>query len=86
MIPWPIVFSVHLRLMKGKGGEEVVPVLWEDNYFELMPGEKREIAATYRRKQLGRPYVTVDGWNVPPTREYPGRAAASRLNSTARHM
>src|SRR5262249_41964259 len=66
-----LAFSVRLRLMKGKGEDEVVPVLWEDNYFELMPGEGREIAATYRRKQLGgaRPYVAVDGWNVAPARE-----------------
>jgi exo-1,4-beta-D-glucosaminidase len=65
-----LAFSVRLRLMKGKGEDEVVPVLWEDNYFELMPGEKREIAATYRRKLLGgaRPYVAVDGWNVAPAR------------------
>jgi exo-1,4-beta-D-glucosaminidase len=41
-------------------------VLWQDNYFELMPGERREITVTYQKKLLGgtKPYIKVDGWNV----------------------
>ena len=23
------------------GGEEVLPVFWEDNYFSMLPGEER---------------------------------------------
>ena len=61
-----LAFSVHLRVLKGKGGKEVVPILWGDNYFELMPGEKREITATYQRKLLGgtKSWIALDGWNV----------------------
>jgi exo-1,4-beta-D-glucosaminidase len=61
-----LALFVHLRVTKGKSGEEVLPVLWEDNYFELMPGEKREITATYRTADLGGaiPVVEVDGWNL----------------------
>src|SRR5581483_5594295 len=64
-----LAFSLHLRLLKGRGGKEVVPILWEDNYFELMPGEKREITATYRRSLLGGadPFIQVEGWNIAPT-------------------
>jgi hypothetical protein len=31
-----------------------------------MPGEKRDVTATYRAKDLGKatPLVDVDGWNV----------------------
>jgi exo-1,4-beta-D-glucosaminidase len=63
-----LAFFVHLKVTKGQGGEEVVPVLWEDNYFPLMPGEKREIKATYRIEDLqgASPVVEVDGWNVTP--------------------
>ena len=41
-------------------------MLWEDNYFPLMPAEKREIAATYRQADAGKlPFVVeVNGWNV----------------------
>jgi len=61
-----LALAVHLTLLKGKDGADIEPVLWQDNYFELMPGEKREITASYRRKLLGgaKPYVKVDGWNV----------------------
>ena len=61
-----LAFFIHLRVTKGQSGEEVLPVFWEDNYFELMPGEKREIAAAYRAEDLGgaTPMVEVDGWNL----------------------
>jgi len=54
--------------------QEVLPVLWEDNYFSLLPGEKREVAATYRKASLGRgtPAVEVEGWNM--TRQSIGMA------------
>jgi len=63
-----LAFSVHLRITKGKGGEEVLPILWEDNYFPLMPGEKRQVSATYRQAALAgaEAVVEVDGWNVSP--------------------
>jgi exo-1,4-beta-D-glucosaminidase len=61
-----LAFLVHLAVRKGPGGEEVLPVLWEDNYVTLLPGETRELAATYAAKDLGAaaPAVTIDGWNV----------------------
>jgi exo-1,4-beta-D-glucosaminidase len=41
-------------------------VIWQDNYISLLPGEKREVTATYRASQLGesKPAVEVSGWNV----------------------
>src|SRR5208282_2615409 len=48
-----LVFFVRLKLDKGKGGEEILPVVWQDNYISLLPGEKREITATYRASSLG---------------------------------
>jgi exo-1,4-beta-D-glucosaminidase len=61
-----LAFFVHLKVDKGKGGEEILPVIWEDNYFSLLPGEKREVTATYRSAELGsaKPDVEVSGWNV----------------------
>jgi exo-1,4-beta-D-glucosaminidase len=61
-----LAFFVRLKLDKGKGGEEILPVLWQDNYISLLPGEKREITATYRSSSLGgaQPEVEVSGWNV----------------------
>jgi exo-1,4-beta-D-glucosaminidase len=61
-----VAFFVRLKLDKGKGGEEILPVVWQDNYVSLLPGEKREITATYRASDLGAatPEVEVSGWNV----------------------
>jgi exo-1,4-beta-D-glucosaminidase len=60
-----LAFFVRLKLDKGKGGEEILPVVWEDNYISLAPGEKREITATYRASiGAAKPEVEVSGWNV----------------------
>jgi len=61
-----LAFFVRLKVDKAKGGEEILPVLWQDNYVSLLPGEKRELTATYRASELGasKPYVEVKGWNV----------------------
>jgi exo-1,4-beta-D-glucosaminidase len=61
-----LAFFIRLKVNTGAGGEEILPVIWEDNYFSLLPGEKREITATYRGAALGgaKPSVEVSGWNV----------------------
>ena len=61
-----LAFLVHLAVRKGKCGEEVLPVLWDENYLALLSGETREIEARYAPKDLGgaTPVVTLDGWNV----------------------
>ena len=63
-----LALAVHLRITKGRGGEELLPILWEDNYFSLLPGEKREVSATFQEGDLqgAKPVVEVDGWNVAP--------------------
>jgi len=61
-----LAFFVRVKLDKGKGGEEILPVVWQDNYMSLLPGEKRELTATYRAAELGvaKPAIEVSGWNV----------------------
>ena len=61
-----LAFLLRLRLTRKKDGEELLPVLWEDNYFELFPGETREIRAdlppiAFPLNELA---VQVTGWNV----------------------
>ena len=74
-----VAFMVHLRLARGKGGEDVAPVLWEDNYFSMLPGEERSVAAAYDVSLLHGtdPVIEVDGFNVVSTSHQPeGEAAA----------
>ncbi|MGH9395071.1 MAG: glycosyl hydrolase family 2, partial [Terriglobales bacterium] len=57
---------VRLRILRGAGGEEVLPVWWSDNYVCLLPGETRLLQVRFRRVDLhgARPALAVDGWNV----------------------
>ncbi len=66
-----LAFGVHLMVKTVRRDEEdvraeaeILPVLWEDNYFALMPGEKRTVAATYGAPGAKPPAVQVEGWNV----------------------
>jgi exo-1,4-beta-D-glucosaminidase len=61
-----VAFFVQARVTRGPGGEEVLPVRWEDNYLSLLPGETRTIAARYRTRDLAgaAPAVALGGWNV----------------------
>jgi len=61
-----LAFFVRVKVNKGKGGDEILPVIWQDNYLSLLPGEKQDISATYRSSALGvaKPAVEVSGWNV----------------------
>ena len=61
-----LAFFVRLKATKGPKGEEVLPVLWQDNYVSLLPGEKRSISATFRAQDLGsaRPAIELSGLNL----------------------
>jgi exo-1,4-beta-D-glucosaminidase len=61
-----LAFFVHLKVNDDRTGEEILPVIWEDNYFSLLPGEKRDITATYTLPKYSKPVVELDGWNVAP--------------------
>jgi len=61
-----LAFFVRLKINKGDAEEEILPVIWEDNYISLLPGERRELTATFRSSELGtvKPMIEVGGWNV----------------------
>ena len=60
-----LAFAVSLRLTDARG-DDVLPVFFEDNYFSLMPGEKRTVDIQYSPEDghVGSALVHVDGWNV----------------------
>jgi len=57
---------VHVGIRPSGSAEEILPVLWEDNYLTLMPSESRTVTARYLSKDaLKRPVeLIVDGWNI----------------------
>ncbi len=61
-----IAFFIQLALTQGEGGDEILPVIWSDNYFSLVPGETREFTARVASRDLGdkKPAIQVGGWNI----------------------
>jgi len=64
-----IAFQVHLRAMKGANGDDLVPIFWDDNYFSLLPGEEKNVSATYAIADLAgaEPALTIGGYNIALT-------------------
>ena len=61
-----LAFFIHLQIQPGRDGETVAPIVWQDNYISLLPGETREVRATYETKNVGSqpPVLVVEGWNT----------------------
>ena len=57
---------LRLKAMDPVTGDLVLPVIYSDNYFFLMPGESRTLTVTVRGEDCaGVPYLTLSGFNVP---------------------
>jgi exo-1,4-beta-D-glucosaminidase len=63
-----VAFMIHPRVTRGKGGEDVTPIFWTDNYFSLLPGEKLSVGARYDDAALAgkEPVLEIEGYNVVP--------------------
>jgi exo-1,4-beta-D-glucosaminidase len=63
-----LAFQVRLGIRRQNEEMEILPVLWQDNYFELIPGESREITAQFLVPDAlrGSAEVDVTGWNIEP--------------------
>jgi hypothetical protein len=58
---------LHLRLT-DRQGKAIEPSFFSDNYFHLMPGEKRMVSFQYQAEDAaaGEPTLHVEGFNVLP--------------------
>jgi exo-1,4-beta-D-glucosaminidase len=61
-----IAFFMRAEVTKGRGGEEVLPITYEDNYVTLFPGESRTLWARFRTAELGgqKAHLRLEGYNV----------------------
>jgi exo-1,4-beta-D-glucosaminidase len=64
-----LAFAVNPKILNFKTKEPVLPVFWEDNYFSLLPKEKRVLQVQFNLKDLNgdKPLLKVEGWNVKAT-------------------
>lgn len=78
-----LAFQIRLGIRKSAQTGEILPVFWDDNYIELMPGESRELTARYLPDTpvFGGVELSVSGWNIAsatiPLKEGRGLPAAS---------
>ena len=70
-----VAFQVHLRVTKGRGGDDLVPIFWDDNYFSLLPGEEKAVTATYDSADAEgqAPVLELEGYNVAPATVNPSQ-------------
>jgi exo-1,4-beta-D-glucosaminidase len=66
-----IAFGLNPKLLSFLTKDPILPIFWQDNYFSLLPGEKRAI-----EMQVDDSLVTeekylfkLDGWNLKTTQE-----------------
>jgi exo-1,4-beta-D-glucosaminidase len=66
-----LAFGLNPKLLSFSTREPILPIFWQDNYFSLLPGEKRSI-----EMQLDDSLVTeekllfkLDGWNLKEAKE-----------------
>ncbi|HEX3385083.1 MAG TPA: hypothetical protein VHS53_07850, partial [Mucilaginibacter sp.] len=74
--------QVHIRALKGKGGDDILPVIFSDNYIELAPGEKRVIKCSYATKDANgaAPYFQTSAWNLDMAASQAGNATGFTEN------
>jgi exo-1,4-beta-D-glucosaminidase len=63
-----LAFQVRLGIQRSGQADEILPVFWDDNYIELMPGETRELTARYLPSADLSTAVelSISGWNIKP--------------------
>ncbi|MBG0860411.1 MAG: hypothetical protein IQL11_12980 [Bacteroidales bacterium] len=61
-----LAFAVNPKIIKDVSKDLVLPVFWDDNYFSLLPGEKRELKVEFYAADAGteKPALAIEGWNI----------------------
>jgi exo-1,4-beta-D-glucosaminidase len=66
-----LAFGLNPKLLSATTTEPILPIFWQDNYFALLPGEKRNIemqvdATLITERKL---LFKLDGWNLKAPQE-----------------
>jgi exo-1,4-beta-D-glucosaminidase len=61
-----IAFLIELNIAGDKSGKSVVPILWDDNYVSLTPGETKVVTGRFSLSALKgeKPVFRYKGWNL----------------------
>jgi exo-1,4-beta-D-glucosaminidase len=66
-----LAFAMNPKLLSASTREPVLPIFWQDNYFSLLPGEKRTVEMQLDASLVkeGKLLFKLDGWNLRSTQE-----------------
>jgi exo-1,4-beta-D-glucosaminidase len=66
-----LAFAMNPKLLKVSTREPVLPVFWQDNYFSILPGEKRTVETQLDASLVreGKLLFKLDGWNLRVAQE-----------------
>jgi len=64
-----LAFAINPKITGKNSNDLISPVFWDDNYFSLLPGEKRKINVSFFISDLQEdvPVLKLSGWNVMET-------------------
>ena len=60
-----IAFFVRLEVTSNRDGNEILPILYEDNYITIFPHETRFVKVTFDGSTVLQPGIRSAGYNVP---------------------
>jgi exo-1,4-beta-D-glucosaminidase len=72
-----LAFQVSAAIRTPSGGL-IAPVLWSDNWIELVPGESRTLTALLQDSAPGDTIVQIEGWNIASETITPAAVIAPR--------
>ena len=66
-----LAFALNPKLLSVSNREPIVPIFWQDNYFSMLPGEKRTIEIQLDASLVteGKLLFKLDGWNLQAAHE-----------------
>jgi exo-1,4-beta-D-glucosaminidase len=62
-------FFVRAEISKTAGGDEILPIIWSDNYVTLLAGESASLQAQLHSQTGDGAVVRIQGYNVPAKEE-----------------
>jgi exo-1,4-beta-D-glucosaminidase len=71
-----LAFQVSVAVRTQSGGL-IAPVIWSDNWIEIVPGEKRVLTALLPESGAEAPIVEIGSWNAGSQKVTPTAGAAA---------
>jgi exo-1,4-beta-D-glucosaminidase len=61
-----LAFFINPKIIKSSSRDLLLPIFWEDNYFSLLPAERKKVKVEFNARDLNgeQPVLKIDGWNT----------------------